>query len=156
PGFRSGDDGKDTLDASGSSANNVLEGDAGNDNLKAGSGRDLLVGGLGADVLQGNAGDDILVGGTTDYDSNLAALNAVMAEWGRSDADYTTRVKHLSGTLGGGLNSGLLLTASTVHDDAASDQLTGGGRGGRFFSPPSGTNTETGKGPGTGAGGQRR
>src|SRR5262249_43492879 len=142
PGFRSGDDGKDTLDASGSSANNVLEGGAGSDNLKAGSGRDLLVGGRGADVLQGTSGDDILIGGTTDYDSNLAALSAVLAEWGRTDADYQTRVNHLNGTLGGGRNGGLLLTASTVHDDAASDQLSGGAGLDWFFALLSGTNKD--------------
>ena len=142
PAFLFGDDGKDTLDASGSSANNVLHGGAGNDNLKAGSGRDLLIGGLGADVLQGNAGDDILIGGTTDYDGNLAALNAVMAEWGRTDADYQARVNHLNGTLGGGLNGGLLLTASTVHDDAASDTLSGGAGMDWFFALLSGTNKD--------------
>ena len=142
PAFLFGDDGNDTLNTQGSSANNVLEGGAGNDTLQAGGGRDLLVGGTGADVLQGNAGDDILIGGTNDYDGNLAALNAVMAEWGRTDADYATRVKHLSGTLGGGLNSSLLLTASTVHDDAASDQLTGGAGMDWFFALLSGTNKD--------------
>ena len=150
PALLFGGDGNDTLDASGSNANNVLEGGAGNDNLKAGSGRDLLVGGLGADVLQGNAGDDILVGGTTDYDSSLAALDAVMAEWGRTDADYTTRVKHLSGTLGGGLNSGLLLTASTVHDDAAGDTLTGGAGTDWYFALLSGANKDALKGQAVG------
>src|SRR5262249_50143847 len=136
------DDGKDTLDASGSSANNVLQGGAGSDNLKAGSGRDLLVGGTGADVLQGTSGDDILVGGTTDYDSNLAALNAVMAEWGRTDAAYQARVNHLNGTLGGGQSGGLLLTAGTVHDDAASDTLSGGAGMDWFFALLSGTNKD--------------
>src|SRR5262249_50252415 len=88
PAFLFGGGGDDTLNAQGSSANNVLEGGAGHDSLKAGGGRDLLVGGLGADALQGNADNDILIGCTTDYDANLAALNAVMAEWGRTDADY--------------------------------------------------------------------
>src|SRR5262249_7759459 len=121
PAFLFGDDGNDTLNTAGSSANNVLEGGAGNDALQAGAGRDLLVGGTGADVLHGDGGDDILVGGTTDYDSNLAALDGIMAEWGRTDADYQTRVKHLNGTRSGGSNGTTLLTASTVHDDAASD-----------------------------------
>src|SRR5262249_18089955 len=142
PGFRSGDDGKDTLDASGSSANNVLEGGAGSDNLKAGSGRNLLVGGTGADVLQGTSGDDILIGGTTDYDSNLAALTAVMAEWGRTDADYQARGNHLNGTLGGGLNGGLLLTASPAPDARASDTLSGGAGMDWFFALLSGPNKD--------------
>ena len=146
PALLFGGDGNDTLDASGSGANNVLEGGAGDDTLKAGSGRDLLVGGLGADVLKGNAGDDILVGGTTDYDSSLAALDAVMAEWGRTDAAYQTRVNHLNGTLGGGLNSGLLLTGTTVHDDAASDTLNGGDGTDWYFALLSGVNKDTLKG----------
>jgi hypothetical protein len=145
PAFLFGGDGNDTLDATGSSANNVLEGGAGNDTLHAGSGRDLLVGGLGADVLNGNGGDDILIGGTTDYDSNLAALNAIMAEWGRTDADYSTRVKHLSGSLGG-LNSGFLLTTRTVHDDAASDTLSGGAGTDWYFALLSGANKDVIKG----------
>jgi Ca2+-binding RTX toxin-like protein len=143
PAFLFGDDGNDTLNTQGSSANNVLEGGAGNDTLQAGSGRDLLVGGTGADVLHGDGGDDLLIGGTTDYDRNLAALNAVMAEWGRTDADYTTRVQHLSRTLSGGLNAGTVLTATTVHDDAASDTLFGEGGTDWFFALLSGTNKDT-------------
>src|SRR5207245_7905358 len=99
-----------------------------------------LVGGLGADVLHSDGGDDILIGGTTDYDSNLAALDAVMKEWGRTDADYSTRIKHLSGTLSGGLNGAYFLTASTVHDDAAIDTLYGDGGMDWFFAKLSGTN----------------
>jgi hypothetical protein len=142
PAFLFGGDGNDTLDTSGSSANNVLEGGAGDDTLKAGGGRDLLVGGLGADVLHGADGDDILIGGTTDHDNNLAALNAIMAEWGRTDADHATRVKHLSGTLSGGLNAATLLTASTVHDDAAIDTLFGEGGSDWFFAKLSGLNQD--------------
>ena len=49
-----------------------------------------------------------------------------MKEWGRTDVDYNTRVKHLSGTLGGGLNGSYRLTSSTVHDDNVVDSLYGG------------------------------
>src|SRR5262249_30022092 len=62
-------DGGDTLDASGSTANNVLSGGAGNDILIGGLGRDLLIGGAGSDKLKAiNGQDSILIGGTTDYD----------------------------------------------------------------------------------------
>src|SRR5207244_11346146 len=110
-----GDAGNDTLDARGSTANNILVGGAGTDTLQGGSGRDLLIGGAGADTLHGNGGDDIVIGNSTDYDSNLAALNALMAEWGRTDADYTTRVNHLTGGAGGGLNGGYFLHHITVN-----------------------------------------
>jgi hypothetical protein len=143
PAFLFGDDGNDTLNTQGSSANNVLEGGAGNDTLRGGSGRDLLVGGLGADALHGGGGADILIGGTTDHDSNVAALSAIMAEWGRPDADHNSRVKHLSGTLGGGLNRATLLIPSTVHDDAAIDMLFGESGNDWFFALLSGTNKDT-------------
>jgi RTX calcium-binding nonapeptide repeat (4 copies) len=84
-----------------------------------------LIGGAGADTLRGGGNDDILIGGSSDYDANVAALLAVLKEWGRTDADYTTRVKHLNGTLSGGLNGSYRLTATTVHDDAAADSLFG-------------------------------
>ncbi len=127
PAVLLGGDGSDSLDASGSAANNVLVGGAGNDVLQGGSGRDLLLGGAGADTLAGGGGDDILIGDLTDLDGNLPALDAVMAEWGRTDADYNTRVAHLGGSLAGGLNGAYLLNAATVHDDAAVDQLEGDG-----------------------------
>jgi Ca2+-binding RTX toxin-like protein len=125
PALLFGGDGYDSLDASGSIANNVLVGGAGNDWLYGGSGRDLLFGGLGADTLRGGGGDDLLVGSSTDYDANVPALLAVMKEWGRTDANYSTRVKHLQGSLSGGLNGSYRLTATTVHDDNAIDSLFG-------------------------------
>jgi Ca2+-binding RTX toxin-like protein len=125
PAFLFGGDGNDTLDARGSTANNVLVGGAGTDVLYGGSSRDLLIGGLGADALKGGGGDDILIGCATDYDANLTALLAVMKEWGRTDADYNTRVKHLGGSLSGGLNGSYFLNATTVRDDAAIDSFYG-------------------------------
>jgi hypothetical protein len=143
PAFLFGGDGNDTLDASGSTANNVLVGEGGNDGLSGGSGRDLLSGGRGSDTARGGSGDDILIGGYTDYDGNLAALCAIMKEWGRGDANYTSRVNHLNGTLSGGLNvigsTRILLTASTVHttgtvnDDSAVDSLYGEAGSDWFF-----------------------
>jgi Ca2+-binding RTX toxin-like protein len=124
--------GGDTLDAQGSTAANVLVGGAGNDTLSGGSGNDILIGGLGNDLLHGNAGDDILIGGTTGYDANLAALCAVLREWGRSDASYSTRVNHLQGGAGG-LNSGYLLTTATVFDDGVTDTLYGDAGSDWFF-----------------------
>jgi len=142
PAFLFGGDGNDTLDAGGSTANNVLVGGAGADALTGGSGRDLLIGGLGADTLRGGGGDDILIGGYTVYDANLTALCAIMKEWSRTDANYNTRVNHLSGSLGGGLNGSYFLTAKTVktvYDDAAIDSLFGEAGLDWFFARKSGT-----------------
>ena len=97
-----------------------------NNSLKlGGTGSNLLIGGRGADTLVGNDGDDILISGFSDYSASPAALDAVLAEWGRTDADYLTRSQHLSGSLAGGLNGSTSLTPLTVRDDGAVDQLTG-------------------------------
>jgi Ca2+-binding RTX toxin-like protein len=117
-------------------------GGAGTDTLQGGSGRDLLIGGVGGDTLHGNGGDDLVIGNSTDYDSNLEALIALLAEWGRTDADYTTRINHLNGSAGGGLNSGYFLNNSTVHDDAAVDQLYGEAGSDWFFYTAGGANKD--------------
>ncbi len=117
--------GNDTFEGGHGTGNNILLGEAGADNLRGGAGRDLLIGGLGADLLNGNAGDDLLIGGTTLIDADLAALDAVMAEWTRSDAVYRNRAARLKGAAGG-RNGTRFLTGATVHDDAAADTLLGG------------------------------
>jgi Ca2+-binding RTX toxin-like protein len=136
--------GNNTLDASGFSGWLKLDGGSGNDVLKSGSGPAMLLGGAGNDVLQGGAGrtvqigglgvdklsggdnDDLLIEGTTLYDANAAALLAILNEWA-SPASYATRVAHLKGTLGGGLNGANKLTSSTVRTDTSIDTLTGRG-----------------------------
>jgi Ca2+-binding RTX toxin-like protein len=125
PALLFGGDGNDYLNADGSSANNVLVGGAGDDGLYGGSGRDLLIGGLGVDRLRAAYGGALLIGDYTDYDTNVAALLAIMKEWGRTDVDYKTRVRHLNGSLSGGLNGSIRLTATTVHNDNAIDSLYG-------------------------------
>jgi CSLREA domain-containing protein len=136
PAFLFGGDGNDFLDASGSIANNVLVGGAASDTLVAGAGRDILIGGAGTDCLYAGRGDDILIGGTTDFDNNLAALNAIMAEWGRKDENYATRINRLM--TGGGHNGSFLLNASTAHNDQAIDRLFGGLGMDWFFASTSG------------------
>lgn len=119
--------GNDTLDARGGNADNALLGGDGVDTLWAGNGRDILIGGTGADVLHGGDDDDILIGGTTDFDANLAALTALLAEWGRCDPCYQGRIDHLTGATRGGRNGGYYLTSQTIDDDAAIDKLYGEG-----------------------------
>jgi hypothetical protein len=127
--------GKDTdvLDASGSTANNVLVGGAGKNNtLQGGKGQDLLIAGLGMSTLNAGSTGDILIGGwttytdltgtATTYDQKLTALEAIMAEWGPANS-YATRVNALSS--GGGLNGNYVLNASTVHDNVQADTLAG-------------------------------
>ena len=133
-----GGDGGDTVDARGSSAANALLGGDGADVLWGGSGRDLLLGGLGTDVLHGGDGDDLLIGGTTDFDADLPALRALLAEWARPDANYLGRIAHLVGSPGG-LNGDYRLTLDTAADDGAADQLYGEGGQDWFFAWPGDT-----------------
>jgi uncharacterized repeat protein (TIGR01451 family) len=132
PAFLYGEgSGGDHISAAGSAANNVLTGHGSNEVLTGGQGRDLLIAGTGAATLNAGVGDDILIGGSTNYDigsssgltydKQLAALDAIMAEWG-SAASSTTRLNALA--VDG------YLTTSTVHDNSASgkpvaDQLLG-------------------------------
>jgi parallel beta-helix repeat protein len=110
------------------SGNDILVGGSGNDTLVGGAGRDLLIGGLGADSLVGGTGGSLLVGGPTTYTSgssiNLTALDAILAEWERTDETYATRISHLMG--GGGSNGTYELNGTTVRDDHAVDTLAGG------------------------------
>jgi sugar lactone lactonase YvrE len=106
--------GGDKISAAGSAANNVLTGHGNNEVLTGGQGRDLLIGGTGSATLYAGAGDDLLLGGSTSYDigsssgltydQQLAALDAIMAEWGSADS-YSTRLSALAGSL----------NTSTVH-----------------------------------------
>ncbi len=94
-------------------------------------------GGLGADTLRGGGGEDLLIGNGTVHDNNLAALLALMAEWGRTDLDYVSRAQHLTG-LPGGVNGDVYLNPLTIVDDAAIDQLYGESGLDLFFAASSG------------------
>jgi fibronectin-binding autotransporter adhesin len=118
-----GGDGNDIL--TGAAAEDLLVGGDGNDVLNGGLGRDVLLGGAGVDRLIGGDGDDLLVGGPTAFDADATGLANVFAEW-TSTSSYDDRVKHLNGTLAGGLNGTTVLTATTVDNDGAKDTLIGG------------------------------
>jgi len=102
-----GDSGNDRLKAGRGAT--VLVGGAGEDLLIGGKSRNLLIGGLDADRLIGGSGDDILIGGATQYDHDSKALCEILDDWNRSDLAYSQRIKR-----------------STVSDDGARDQITGG------------------------------
>ena len=135
PAVLFGISGNNTLDARGSNANDILVGGGGNDTLYGGKGRNLLIGGAGSDMLHAGSAGDILIAGTTAYGTNLTALNAIMAEWGRTDISYQQRVNDLLN--GGGLNGSYVLNSTTVHDDAAVDYLYGGSGQDWFLYHPS-------------------
>ena len=120
----------------GSQGNDLLVGDANPNVLIGGTGRNVLIGGAGSDTV--NAGpssdDNILIGGTTAWDTNLAALEAIMAEWTRTDLNYADRFSDLTnGTNDPGVRplnqvNGqlILLNRFTVFTDSSPDTLIGG------------------------------
>jgi hypothetical protein len=122
-------------DVTGGMGNSMLVGDANPNILVGGTGRNVIIGGAGADTLDASraSGDNILIGGTTDFDSNLAALKAIFAEWTRTDLSYKDRFSDLTtGTNGQNatplnrVNGQLiLLTPTTIHADSSPDQLIG-------------------------------
>lgn len=125
-----GGSGDDHLQAGGGPTTAV--GGAGEDHLEGGTANAILIGGADQDHLESKAGDGLLIGGTTLYDANLPALIALMTEWSRADESYGQRVANLqnspagSVTPNGSYTAGFYLTSSTVHDDAAGNQLDGG------------------------------
>ncbi len=113
----------------GGRGNNLLVGDSFANILRGGpgSGHNLLIGGGGADELTGGDSDSLLIGGTTDFDTNTAALNALFAEWSRTDRNFASRMFDLThASVPGSLNGTYLLTPTTVHKDTSSDRLMPG------------------------------
>ena len=122
-------DGNDTL--KGGKGASVLVGGNGSDNLSAGTGRSILIGGTGADTIAGGIADDLIIHGSTRYDANTTALDALLAEWSRTTATYALRVSHLR-TGSGGLNGANKLTGA-ITDDIATDTMAGAGGQDWFF-----------------------
>jgi len=118
-----------TLSATGS-GKDVLIGGSGKDTLTdTGTGYNILIGGPGVDTLTGN-GNDILISGTTSYDSdtsaNIAALDAVLAEWSSTDS-YSLRIrKIMSGVGPGGMDA---LNSSTCQSDGVINTVSDGPSG---------------------------
>lgn len=117
----------------GGAGNNVLYGGAGGavlvggadtNTLYAGTGRAILIGGAGKSVLRGASNDTILIGGTTKYDTNDAALSAILAEWS-STRTFNARVTRLKNGVGPNKSVFLRLNDS-VFDSASPDRLIGG------------------------------
>ena len=140
-----GDDGDDRLDGgygwdylNGGANNDTLLGGHGNDILLGGSGddllkgeenRDLMIGGLGSDELIGSVNRGVLIGGTTLYDGNLAALEAIRAEISFMAPPPTGTAPPIDPMIfnlenGTGLNGPFVLDwGVTVFDDGAADLL---------------------------------
>ena len=119
----------------GSQGNDLIVGDANPNVLIGGTGRNVIIGGAGADTLDASraTSDNILIGGPTDFDTNPAALDAIFAEWTRTDLGFRDRFSDFTtGANGKGVpplnqvnGKLILLTSSTVQADSSPDSLIG-------------------------------
>jgi Ca2+-binding RTX toxin-like protein len=134
----------------GGSGTNYLYGGGGNDvilggpainYISGGAGRNLLIGDGGGshpDYIMGTTGDNIEISGSTSYNANAAALNAILQEWDGGDS-YSTRVQKLTQT---GLSVGgstVVLNTSTIQRAAAYEYLYGGLGQNLFFATQTGS-----------------
>jgi hypothetical protein len=110
----------------GNAVGNILIGGAGTNVITSGSGRSLLIGGTGSATITGGPADDILIAGTTTFDTDKAALMAILKEWQRTDKTYTERIADLRN--GGGYNGAnkLIWHTTVLDNDRGSSQLIGG------------------------------
>ena len=115
----------------GATGNDILVGDGTGNLLRGGGGRNLLIAGSGAGTLSGGPDSDVLIGGATPFDKNVAALDAVLAEWGRTDESYSARVAHLLG--GGGLNGSDALNAADIAYNPGGNTLDGNAGADLFY-----------------------
>jgi hypothetical protein len=117
-------------DVTGGQGNSLIVGSGNPGVLVGGTGRNVLIGEAGGGTLDGSrsTGDNILIGGTTIYDTSLAALDAIFAEWTRTDLSPTTSYHIRFSDLSNGLmvNGQLVvLNNTTVHGDNGPDTLIG-------------------------------
>jgi Ca2+-binding RTX toxin-like protein len=127
----------------GGGGNDVIVGGPGTNYISGGAGRNLLIGGGGGgpNYIQGTTGDNIEISGTTSYNANEAALNAILQEWASGDS-YSVRVDKITGTNGYSLSadgSQVILNSSTIQQVAACEYLYSGSGQDLFFATETGS-----------------
>jgi uncharacterized delta-60 repeat protein len=123
--------------------NDVIVGGDGIDGIAGGGGRSILIGGTGNDGIVGWSDEDIIIGGSTAYDTNIPALQSLIAEWSAPTL-FSVRVSNIRN--GGGLNGTNVLkvgAGATVLDDSAVDVLTGLGGRDWFFQKKTGSKKDS-------------
>jgi hypothetical protein len=95
------------------------------------SGRNLMIAGMSAATLVGGSGEDILIGGSSIWDTNTTAIDAIMAEWTRTDINYRQRLVHIFRS--GGINGSYTLNSFNVTGNSKANVLSGLGSRDVFF-----------------------
>jgi parallel beta-helix repeat protein len=106
----------------GAGHNDILVGNGSGILLQETAGNNLLIGGSGLAALSGGSGFDLVICGSTSYDTNAAALQAIEAFWAATNAaNFLTQVATLSGP---GISGGSIrLNNSTVTHANAADTV---------------------------------
>jgi hypothetical protein len=100
---------------------NILVGDVHSRVLTGGNGRrNLLIAGPHASMLQGGDGEDILIAGTTDWDTNLAALQDIMSIWAGGGTFLERRHRLVFDS-----SYAFSLNPGSVHSNGGHNTLTG-------------------------------
>jgi hypothetical protein len=137
----------DIANVTGSQGNDLIVGDANPNVLVGGTGRNVIIGDGGSDTITGGGGFNLLIGGITSYDTNLAALQALMTYWDNPNA---TTLDQLVNPLKKGVTVNgqfLVLNRTTVKTDNAADSLIGGSGPTWFIVDKDGDTINHGKGP---------
>jgi hypothetical protein len=131
----------------GSQGNNVLVGNGIANVLRGGTGRNILIGRGGGATLDASASkdDNILIGGTTQWDLNLAALQAIAQAWFDTTQSFDQRVQALESGIVGPTQT-YALNVNTIQGDATVDRSIGGA-GRNWFFVDSGDIINNGQGP---------
>jgi acid phosphatase len=111
----------------------VLVGGSGNNKLVGGAGPSILIGGAGHERLTGGSGSTLFIAGTTAFDANIEALEAIQAEWSRTDETYAQKVADLTGGATGGLNGSYVLDTTTVQSHGGRDVIKRGNASNDLF-----------------------
>ncbi len=102
----------------------VVVGGSGANTITGGSGRDILIAGSGKSTIEAGSGDALIIGGTTAYDTNDLALQALLNEWSSAES-LSQRVANLGN---GSITAGALavvLNSSTVQSNEKGNTLQG-------------------------------
>jgi hypothetical protein len=127
PALLFGEAGNDVLDATGSSAANVLDGGAGNDIFYDGTGRTIEIGGgdagtpghvdqfnTGGAYGNQNLGEDVIIRASTSYDNDTRALISLLNEWNSTDSFKTRQTLMSTNVNGYKLDSSTVGTLDTL------------------------------------------
>jgi hypothetical protein len=101
----------------------------------------LIIGGTGGQTtLDSGTGQDIVIAGSTSYDTNQAALQALETYWSTNGGTFAQRVAALSS----GISGGYMLNTSTVtHHTGNGDTINLGSANDWLFWRMAGTGADT-------------